>query len=159
MEWHNRGKGINSRYLTNVSKDTTLLDLCDSLVCLRYTVPTDRTRLFVSCAGTYASGELYVVKEVDEDNHVRYEFTDKEGRIVLTRSIMVMKEWMTHTIYMIYSEIYGLFFLRCVLPIFIQVLLRIVLLFYPIMLSCINTIPVTVVLGKTAWLRVGGISV
>ena len=31
---------------------------------------------------------------------------------------MVMKEWMTHTIYMIYSEIYGLFFLRCVLPIF-----------------------------------------
>ena len=111
MEWHNRGKGINSRYLTNVSKDTTLLDLCDSLVCLRYTVPTDRTRLFVSCAGTYASGELYVVKEVDEDNHVRYEFTDKEGRIVLTRSING-NEGMDDTYYI--YDIFGN--LRVVLP-------------------------------------------
>lgn len=111
MDWHNRGKGVNSRYLTNVSKDTTLLDLCDSLVCLRYTVPTDRTRLFVSCAGTYASGELYVVKEVDEDNHVRYEFTDKEGRIVLIRSING-NEGMDDTYYI--YDIFGN--LRVVLP-------------------------------------------
>lgn len=94
-----------------MSKDTTLLDLCDSLVCLRYTVPTDRTRLFVSCAGTYASGELYVVKEVDEDNHVRYEFTDKEGRIVLTRSING-NEGMDDTYYI--YDIFGN--LRVVLP-------------------------------------------
>ena len=88
-----------------------MLDLCDSLVCLRYTVPTDRTRLFVSCAGTYASGELYVVKEVDEDNHVRYEFTDKEGRIVLTRSING-NEGMDDTYYI--YDIFGN--LRVVLP-------------------------------------------
>ena len=88
-----------------------MLDLCDSLVCLRYTVPTDRTRLFVSCAGTYASGELYVVIEVDEDNHVRYEFTDKEGRIVLTRSING-NEGMDDTYYI--YDIFGN--LRVVLP-------------------------------------------
>ncbi|KAB6207019.1 polymorphic toxin type 10 domain-containing protein, partial [Bacteroides xylanisolvens] len=77
----------------------------------RYTVPTDRTRIFVSCAGTYASGELYVVKEVDEDNHVRYEFTDKEGRIVLTRSING-NEGMDDTYYI--YDIFGN--LRVVLP-------------------------------------------
>ena len=74
-------------------------------------MPTDRTRLFVSCAGTYASGELYVVKEVDEDNHVRYEFTDKEGRIVLTRSING-NEGMDDTYYI--YDIFGN--LRVVLP-------------------------------------------
>ena len=66
---------------------------------------------FVSCAGTYASGELYVVKEVDEDNHVRYEFTDKEGRIVLTRSING-NEGMDDTYYI--YDIFGN--LRVVLP-------------------------------------------
>ena len=62
-------------------------------------------------AGTYASGELYVVKEVDEDNHVRYEFTDKEGRIVLTRSING-NEGMDDTYYI--YDIFGN--LRVVLP-------------------------------------------
>lgn len=37
------------------------------------------------CAGEYDAGTLEVVRTIDEDNHVSYEFKDKAGRIVLVR--------------------------------------------------------------------------
>jgi len=35
----------------------------------------------------YTAGTLHVVKTTDEDNHVSYTFTDKQGRTVLERRV------------------------------------------------------------------------
>ena len=56
-----------------------LRDSC-FIVC-RYRIKNDS----LVCAGEYDVGALEVVRTIDEDNHVSYEFKDKAGRIVLVR--------------------------------------------------------------------------
>ena len=56
-----------------------LRDSC-FIVC-RYSIKNDS----LVCAGKYDVGALEVVRTIDEDNHVSYEFKDKAGRIVLVR--------------------------------------------------------------------------
>ena len=49
--------------------------------------------------GTYAAGRLHVVKTTDEDNHVSYTFTDKQGRTVLERRVNGTEYLDTYSVY------------------------------------------------------------
>ena len=51
--------------------------------------------------GSYASGQLSVVKTTDEDLNVSYTFTDKMGHVVLSRQ---MKGSETHDTYYVYDD-------------------------------------------------------
>ncbi|MEE1215614.1 MAG: RHS repeat-associated core domain-containing protein, partial [Bacteroidaceae bacterium] len=49
--------------------------------------------------GNYAAGTLHVVKTTDEDNHVAYTFTDKQGRTVLERRVNGSEYLDTYSVY------------------------------------------------------------
>ena len=72
--WHN-GYPVSTDYLTNSTANTRLN-------CISYSVSSTGT---LTGSGSYASGQLRVVKTTDEDANVIYTFTDKLGRTVLTR--------------------------------------------------------------------------
>ena len=77
------------------------------LSCLRFSVSPSGELL---PNGLYPSGMLNVVKHTDEDGHVRYTFTDKQGRTVLERRMDGDESCDTHYVY----DVSGL--LRFVLP-------------------------------------------
>ena len=58
--------------------------------------------LTLSAATYYSAGELYVTKNADEDKHVSYTFTDKDGRILLTRK---MASGVGHDTYSVYDDL------------------------------------------------------
>lgn len=60
--------------------------------------------------GDYASGQLYVNKVTDEDGNKSFTFTDKEGRVILTRQ---MNGTAPHDTYYVYDNLGNL---RFVLP-------------------------------------------
>ena len=80
-------------YLTNT--------LDASLRCKHYQVSADGG-LTLSAATYYSAGELYVTKNADEDKHVSYTFTDKDGRILLTRK---MASGVGHDTYSVYDDL------------------------------------------------------
>ena len=50
---------------------------------------------------TYAAGQLRVVKRIDEDQHVSYTFTDKQGHILLERQMQGSEQ---HDTYYVYND-------------------------------------------------------
>ncbi|WP_303208431.1 DUF6443 domain-containing protein [Bacteroides oleiciplenus] len=49
--------------------------------------------------GDYSAGQLYVTKITDEDNNVSYQFTDKQGRTLLTRQMEGNEAYDTYYVY------------------------------------------------------------
>lgn len=88
--WYN-GHPVSIDYLANSTTDARLN-------CLRYGVGSTGA---LTSNGSYASGELAMVKTTDEDGNIGYTFTDKLGRTVLSRQ---MKGSETHDTYYIYDD-------------------------------------------------------
>lgn len=82
--WQNSGKGVKSRYLINRND-------VDTLKCRMFSVndtyESGDTSVTISNLGYYAQGSLYVNSQEDEDGHIALSFMDKQGRVVLSRSL------------------------------------------------------------------------
>ncbi|WP_308759630.1 DUF6443 domain-containing protein [uncultured Bacteroides sp.] len=88
--WYN-GHPVSTDYLANSTANA-------QLNCLNYGVSSAGT---LTSDGSYASGQLSVVKITDEDLNVSYTFTDKLGHVVLSRQ---MKGSETHDTYYVYDD-------------------------------------------------------
>lgn len=88
--WYN-GHPVSTDYLANSTANA-------QLNCLNYGVSSAGT---LTSDGSYASGQLSVVKITDEDQNVSYTFTDKLGHVVLSRQ---MKGSETHDTYYVYDD-------------------------------------------------------
>ena len=88
--WHG-GHSVNTDYLANSTANA-------QLNCINYSVSSAGA---LTSNGSYASGQLSVVKTTDEDLNVSYAFTDKMGHVVLTRQ---MKDSETHDTYYVYDD-------------------------------------------------------
>ena len=88
--WHG-GHSVNTDYLANSTANA-------QLNCINYSVSSAGA---LTSNGSYASGQLSVVKTTDEDLNVSYTFTDEMGHVVLTRQ---MKDSETHDTYYVYDD-------------------------------------------------------
>ena len=88
--WHG-GHSVNTDYLANSTANA-------QLNCINYGVSSAGA---LTSNGSYASGQLSVVKTTDEDLNVSYTFTDEMGHVVLTRQ---MKGSETHDTYYVYDD-------------------------------------------------------
>ena len=88
--WHG-GHSVNTDYLGNSTANA-------QLNCINYSVSSAGA---LTSNGSYASGQLSVVKTTDEDLNVSYTFTDKMGHVVLSRQ---MKGSETHDTYYVYDD-------------------------------------------------------
>ena len=88
--WYN-GHPVSTDYLANSTANA-------QLNCLNYGVSSAGA---LTSNGSYASGQLSVVKTTDEDLNVSYTFTDKLGHVVLSRQ---MKGSETHDTYYVYDD-------------------------------------------------------
>ena len=88
--WHG-GHSVNTDYLANSTANA-------QLNCINYGVSSADA---LTSNGSYASGQLSVVKTTDEDLNVSYTFTDKMGHVVLSRQ---MKGSETHDTYYVYDD-------------------------------------------------------
>ena len=88
--WHG-GHSVNTDYLANSTANA-------QLNCINYSVSSAGA---LTSNGSYASGQLSVVKTTDEDLNVSYTFTDKMGHVVLSRQ---MKGSETHDAYYVYDD-------------------------------------------------------
>ncbi|MFQ9317615.1 DUF6443 domain-containing protein [Dysgonomonas mossii] len=88
-DWHKNGKGVKTEYLTN----GTGADDNGALSCRKYSVVGSElnTKLTYS-GGVYDPAQLYVTRITDENGNKVYEFKDKLGQILLTRSINVLAD-------------------------------------------------------------------
>ncbi len=94
--WYSAGRPVKTEYLANTTTAP--------LHCRYYTVSDS----YVLGGGSnYAAGQLSVVKTTDEDLNASYTFTDKLGRIVLTRQ---MKGSEAHDTYYVYNDLSNLCF-------------------------------------------------
>ena len=88
--WYS-GHSVNTDYLANSTANA-------QLNCINYSVSSAGA---LTSNGSYASGQLSVVKTTDEDLNVSYTFTDKMGHVVLSRQ---MKGSETHDTYYVYDD-------------------------------------------------------
>ena len=86
-----RSHSVNTDYLGNSTANA-------QLNCINYSVSSAGA---LTSNGSYASGQLSVVKTTDEDLNVSYTFTDKMGHVVLSRQ---MKGSETHDTYYVYDD-------------------------------------------------------
>ena len=97
--WQTAGKAILTSHHANSSSG--------ELSCTLYSVASTSS---LQRKGIYPAGELFVTKSTDEDGHVSYIFTDKQGKTVLER---VMNGTIMNDTYYVYDELDNL---RYVLP-------------------------------------------
>lgn len=97
------GEGWNT---APVNSDALINNTSERLSCAYYLVWKDTLQY----GGMYATGDLNVVRTVDEDSLVRYDFTDKAGQLVLSRQMDGDSMYDTHYVYDIKQN------LRFVLP-------------------------------------------
>ena len=80
-DWHISGQSVDYEYLIN--SDSGVLS------CRKFTISGAYDEIVLPiCSGSYAAGELSVVMTLSEDDVPVYEFTDRKGRQVLTRTVM-----------------------------------------------------------------------
>lgn len=80
-EWHDAGRGIRTRYLTN--------NFSDSLSCNKWSVSwTLDTLVSVHSLGVYPEGALRVTHVSDEEGHTLIRFVDLEDKPVLERNVL-----------------------------------------------------------------------
>ena len=82
--WRSASRPVKTEYLLNT--------LSGVRACKLYNTSGTST-------GNYAAGTLHVLKTTDEDNHVDYTFTDKQGRIVLQRRVDGTEYLDTYSVY------------------------------------------------------------
>ena len=87
--WYNAGRKVKNNYFTNTEKG--------SLACVLYTIQDDQQSILNK--GFYPKSELVVIQTTDEDDHVNYEFKDKQGRVVLKRVMDGSKMLDTYFVY------------------------------------------------------------
>ncbi|WP_160119375.1 RHS repeat domain-containing protein [Bacteroides faecalis] len=75
--WHTTGHSEKTNYLTNTS----------AARCRLFAVTGTKANPQLSQKGYYATGELTVTENKDEDGHLTYIYTDKLGQEILSRSI------------------------------------------------------------------------
>lgn len=97
QDWYNKGKAINTAYLTN--------DSSDSLKCINYITTDDRKVIDIKNNGYYPDGELYVTRITDEDGNIAYEFKDKLDQVLLTRQINAGENYDTYYIFDSYGNL------------------------------------------------------
>lgn len=79
QDWNAKGKAMNTAYLSNGTD-------AGELRCLKFTATKkSSTEMTVTSAGYYAAGSLQVAKTSDEDGKTQLEFTDRSGKVVLSR--------------------------------------------------------------------------
>lgn len=83
--WHTAGKSTKRTYLAN---SVSVGELKCRLFSAGDTRNASDTIVTVTANGLYPAGELIVTKTVDEDGHTSLQFTDKQNRTVLTRSLI-----------------------------------------------------------------------
>lgn len=98
--WHHADRAIKTAYLTNTAAGV--------LACALFEMQIDRTS--IQNKGLYSPSQLYVTQITDEDNHIVYEFKDKQNHLVLKR---VMNGNIQQDTYFVYDN-FGR--LRYVLP-------------------------------------------
>ena len=98
--WHHADRAIKTAYLTNTAAGV--------LACALFEMQIDRTS--IQNKGLYSPSQLYVTQITDEDNHIVYEFKDKQNHLVLKR---VMNGNIQQDTYLVYDD-FGR--LRYVLP-------------------------------------------
>ena len=87
--WYNAGRKVKNNYFTNTEKG--------SLACVLYAIQDDQQSILNK--GFYPKSELVVIQTTDEDDHVNYEFKDKQGRVVLKRVMDGSKMLDTYFVY------------------------------------------------------------
>ena len=87
--WYNAGRKVKNNYFTNTEKG--------SLACVLYVIQDDQQSILNK--GFYPKSELVVIQTTDEDDHVNYEFKDKQGRVVLKRVMDGSKMLDTYFVY------------------------------------------------------------
>ena len=87
--WYNAGRKVKNNYFTNTEKG--------KLACILYAIQSDQQSIFNK--GFYPKSELVVIQTIDEDDHVNYEFKDKQGRVVLKRIMDGSKMLDTYFVY------------------------------------------------------------
>lgn len=99
------GKAGRTEYMTNIV-ETSHSNPDINLICNLYQVQSDK----LINTGRYAKADLSVVRRTDEDGNRTYEFKDKAGRVILSRS---MAGTIQHDTYYVYDDMSNL---RYVLP-------------------------------------------
>jgi RHS repeat-associated core domain len=97
QNWQSNNRSVRTDFLTNNN-------LNDSLRCACYSVSPDGK---LEKTGNYDNCQLYVTCTLDEDNHVVYEFKNKQGQVVLTRQINYKQN---HDTYYVHDDFGNLHF-------------------------------------------------
>ncbi|MBQ2857059.1 MAG: RHS repeat-associated core domain-containing protein [Bacteroidaceae bacterium] len=82
--WRSASRSVRTEYLLNTASGVQS--------CKLYNTSGTST-------GNYVAGTLHVVKTTDEDNHVAYTFTDKQGHTVLERRVNGSEYLDTYSVY------------------------------------------------------------
>lgn len=82
-EWQLHSRSVKMNYLVNVFGN-------DTLNCIYYSVngSANDTILTLTRVKSYASSELFVTRIEDEDGSASFDFKDKLGQVILTRSVL-----------------------------------------------------------------------
>ena len=65
----------------------------DSLACIAFAVSGSRMNTQLNkVSDLYPSGELLVIRVINEDNNVSYTFKDKSGKILLNRQVNISND-------------------------------------------------------------------
>lgn len=99
-DWHKNHRAVRKAYLNNIDNSSSDLN------CVQFNVINE----IIQHNGNYTTNQLYITKTTDEDEHVSYEFKDKQGTILLTRQI---DNNIKHDTYYVYDDLGNL---RYVLP-------------------------------------------
>ena len=100
-QWREAGKAQRISYLTNTASG--------ELRCARIVSGSDRQTLSLSRSGDYPAGELHVTGFSDEDGRLRYEFRDKAGLLLLTRSVADSEFFDTYYVYDCFDNLRAVF--------------------------------------------------
>ncbi|WP_302387244.1 DUF6443 domain-containing protein [Alistipes ihumii] len=100
-QWREAGKAQRTSYLTNTASG--------ELRCARIVSGSDRQTLSLSRSGDYPAGELHVTGFSDEDGRLRYEFRDKAGLLLLTRSVADSEFFDTYYVYDCFGNLRAVF--------------------------------------------------
>ena len=101
VQWREAGKAQRISYLTNTASG--------ELRCARIVSGSDRQTLSLSRSGDYPAGELHVTGFSDEDGRIRYEFRDKAGLLLLTRSVADSEFFDTYYVYDCFGNLRAVF--------------------------------------------------
>lgn len=98
VAWQNAGKSVKTEYTTNKGSS-------GPLSCWMYQVMGEERNAYLSKNGAYPDARLYVTRITDEQKNVSYTFTDKEGRVVLSRQINANVQHDTYYVYDAYGNL------------------------------------------------------